>query len=183
LYLSTVIKMSEEETPTPTKKPVQLPELEEEDDTTILVNFRISKTTYKKLGQIALDRETPRASLIREAIKEYLKMLENPEEKKLSIPDRQLDKLLKECSYEDGGLELDGEDGFIEAMKAKGFKLKDLTPNQWLKVKERIQEGINKKHIEFSSGKEEEFAEKFDDLEPSDEQYNWLSTDTTEEEK
>ena len=90
-----MIKNARRETPTPTKKPVQLPELEEEDDTTILVNFRISKTTYKQLGQIALDRETPRASLIREAIKEYLKTLEKPKEQKIIIPDSSLTEYLR----------------------------------------------------------------------------------------
>lgn len=162
------------------ESPTLISDIEDADDTIIKVIFTMSKNTWEKLGHIALDRETSRASLVREAIKEYIKTLEQPTEQNPKIPDRQLDKLLEECSYEDTRLlELDGEDGFIEAMKAKDFKLRNLTPEQWKKVQEKIQDSINLGTIKFSSL--EEFAKKFDDLEPSEEQYRWLSTHTSEE--
>jgi predicted transcriptional regulator len=52
----------------------------EADDTIIKVVFVISKATWKKLGEIALDRETSRSDLMREAIKQYIEKLEKPEE-------------------------------------------------------------------------------------------------------
>jgi len=157
----------------------KIPTIEEADDTIIKVVFVISKATWKKLGEIALDRETSRSDLVREAIKQYIEKLERPEEQNPKIPDRALNKILKECTKADGGFEIDGEDGFVAKMKAKGFKLKDLTPEQWERVKEKLQIGFDGYLIKPSL---EEFAEKFEDLEPSDEQYEWLSTEQEPEE-
>jgi hypothetical protein len=156
----------------------EIPTIEEADDTVMKVIFTMSKATWKRLGEIALDRETSRAELVREAIRQYMEKLEKPEEQNPKIPDRALNKILKECTKEDGGFEIDGEDGFIAKMMEKGFKLKDLTPEQWERVKEKLQIGLDGYWIKPSL---EEFAEKFEDLEPSEEQYEWLSTDTTEE--
>jgi len=164
---------SEEEVPTSTQKPVQLSDFEEADDTTVPVIFRMPKTTYKRLGQIALDRETSRVALVREAIKEYLKTLEKPTEQKIIIPDRQLDRILESCMKEaglfsNGGFVIAGENGFIDSMEAKGFKLKDLTPNQWKKVKEYI-------NVRVDCADLEELSEKLEVLEPSEKQATWLS--------
>jgi hypothetical protein len=163
-------------------KPIELeseiPTIEEADDTIMKCIFSMSKATWKRLGEIALDRETSRASLVREAIKQYLEKLEKPEEQNPKIPDRQLDKILKECTKEDGGFEIDGEEGFIQKFSAKEWKLSDLTPEQWEKVKEKLQVGYDGY---WSKPEPEEFAEKFSELEPSEEQTAWLSGETEEE--
>jgi len=173
--------------PIETKRPIVLaefeeesniPDLEEEDTTTVPVIFRMPKKTYRNLGQIALDRETSRVALVREAIKEYLKKLEEPEEQNPKISDRQLDRVLKECSKEDGGFEIDGENGFVAAMETKGFKLEDLTPQQWKRVKENLQIGYDRYWNKPSS---EEFAAKFESLKLTEKQREWLSGKTTEE--
>jgi predicted transcriptional regulator len=54
-------------------------DLEGDEDIAIAVTFKMSKTLYKQIGQIALDKEVSRASIIRQAIKEHLKNLEHPE--------------------------------------------------------------------------------------------------------
>lgn len=54
-------------------------DLEGDEDIAIAVTFKMSKTLYKEIGQIALDKEVSRASIIRQAIKEHLKNLEHPE--------------------------------------------------------------------------------------------------------
>ena len=54
-------------------------DLEGYEDIAIAVTFKMSKTLYKQIGQIALDKEVSRASIIRQAIKEHLKNLEHPE--------------------------------------------------------------------------------------------------------
>jgi uncharacterized protein (UPF0335 family) len=90
-----------------------------------------SDSVFQCARAIALQRETSRSDLVREAIKQYIEKLEKPEEQNPKIPDRALNKILKECTKEDGGFEIDGEDGFIAKMMEKGFKLKDLTPEQW----------------------------------------------------
>jgi len=59
----------------------KIPTIEETDDTIIKVVFVISKATWKKLGEIALDRETSRSDLVREAIKNILRSLRNPKNK------------------------------------------------------------------------------------------------------
>jgi hypothetical protein len=170
------------------KKPIVLPEfeeqsniadLEEEDTTTVPIIFRMPKKTYKNLGQIALNRETSRVALVREAIKEHLKKLEEPEEQNPKISDRQLDRVLNECSKEDGGFEIDGESGFVTAMETKGFKLKDLTPQQWKRVKENLQIGYEDY---WSKPSPEEFGAKFESLKPTEKQREWLSGKTTDEE-
>jgi hypothetical protein len=157
----------------------KIPTIEDIDDTIIKVVFVVSKATWKKLGEIALDRETSRSDLVREALKQYIEKLGKPAEQNPKIPDRTLNKILKECTKEDGGFEIDGEDGFIAKMTEKGFKLNELTPEQWERVKEKLQIGLDGYILKPSL---EEFAGKFEDLEPSEEQNEWLSTDTSEEE-
>lgn len=169
------------------KKPIVLPEfeersdiadLEEEDTITVPIIFRMPKKTYRNLGQIALDRETSRVALVREAIKEYLKKLEEPEEQNLKISDRQLDRVLKECSKEDGGFEIDGENGFVTVMETKDFKLEDLTPQQWKRARENLQNGYEGY---WNKPSPEEFAAKFESLKPTEKQREWLSGETSEE--
>jgi DNA-binding TFAR19-related protein (PDSD5 family) len=151
-------------------------EIDAIDDSMIKVIFTMSKKTWKRLGEIALDRETSRSSLVREAISQYIKTLETPQEQNPKIPDRQLDKILENCTKEDGGFEIDGE-GFIAQFSAKGWKLSDLTPEQWKKVSEKLQIGYDGY---WSKPEPEEFAEKFSELEPNEEQLAWLSGDTEE---
>ena len=146
----------------------------EDAEEDVEVIFRMPKAQYKKLGLIALNRETSRAQIIRDALDKHLETLSKPEEQKPIIPDRQLSKILRECSAE-GGFEIDGEDGFIAKMHEKGFKLKDLTPEQWRKVQEKLEIGYAGY---FLKPEPEEFAEKFEVLEPNEEQREWLSTET-----
>jgi len=161
----------------PIESESEIPSIEDADDTVMRVIFSMSKATWKRLGEIALDRETSRASLVREAIKQYMEKLEQPQEQNPKIPDRQLDKILKECTKEDGGFEIDGEEGFIAKFGAKGWKLSDLTPEQWEKVKEKLQIGYDGYTFKPEPN---EFTEKFSELSPSEEQTAWLSGETEE---
>jgi len=164
-----------EESETQSKKPINLDESD-----SIKVLLTVPKDLYKKLGHIAVERETSKAELIREGIKKQIEDYNKPEEQEIIIPDRKLDKLLKECSPDEDSFEIEGEDGFISKFKTKGWRLSDLTPTQWERVKEKIQIGYAGY---FFKPEPEEFAEKFEVLEPSEEQYEWLSTETGEEEE
>jgi len=170
------IKPTEQE-----ESPIEVSEdIETIDNTIIKVTFPISKTTWKKLGEVALKRETSRASIMREAIKRHLLELEEPTEQTIKISDRQLDKILEENTETKEGLFSTSQtfniDGFIDDMEAKNFKLKNLSPDQWKKVRTKINMGVPE-NVDW-----EEFAEKFKDLEPTKEQYEWLSTETESEE-
>jgi hypothetical protein len=71
------------ETELETKEELAFPrksiDLEGDEDIAIAVTFKMTKTLYKEIGQIALDKEVSRASIIRQSIKEHLKNLEHPE--------------------------------------------------------------------------------------------------------
>ena len=147
----------------------KVPTIEEADDTVMKVIFTMSKTAWKRLGEIALNRETSRAELVREAIKQYVEKLEKPEEQNPKIPDRKINRILDECTKDDGeGFEIDGEDGFIAKMTEKRLKLKDLTPQQFERVLEKLEVGYAGY---WSSPDVDEWVERFEpSLEPTDEQ-------------
>jgi hypothetical protein len=152
----------------------------EEDESLERVELLMPKSMLDKLKQKALDKDVSRASIVREALSKWFKEQENPSElnPEAIIPDKDLDEILETCSTYYGGFEIDGESGFIETMKASEFLLKDLTPEQWDRVKEKLSIGFSGYTFKPSL---EEFAEKFDVLEPTEEQRTWLSTETEEE--
>lgn len=141
-----------------------------DDDDYVSTIFKIPKGLYKDLGHYAVEHGTSKAEVMRTAIKEFFEK-DNPKPSTQKISDIELSKILKHCT-KDEGFEIDGEDGFIEQMKAKAFKLKDLTPEQWEKVKEKLEIGYQGY---WSKPELEEFAEKFVELEPTEEQKTWLS--------
>jgi hypothetical protein len=152
------------------------------DESLVRVQVMLPEKWLAKLKETAFEKEVSRGSLIREALRDWFKKIEestqpNP---KAKISDEDLDDILNHCSTFFGGFEIDGEDGFIATMKLNNFKLKDLTPEQWETVKEKIQLGYNGY---FSPPTPEEFAEKFEVLEPSEEQLEWLSAGTAETEE
>ena len=135
-----------------------------------------------KLRETAFEKEVSRGSLIREALRDYFKKTEKPTEPNLEakINDEDLDAIVNHCSTFFGGFNIDGEDGFIETMKLNNLKLKDLTPEQWERIKEKIQLGYSGY---FSPPTPENFAKKFEVLEPSEEQHEWLSSEIAETEE
>ena len=153
----------------PKRKPIDL----DRDRHIICTTVNFPKDVLKQLGHIAVDEGVSRGEIIRRAVKEYLRNRKEEQETESKIPDKELDKLLKQCSPDEDSFEIEGEDGFIERFKAKGWKLKDLTPEQWEKVKEKIEIGYQGY---LFPPELEEFAEMFVDLEPSEEQFEWLST-------
>jgi len=152
-----------------------------DDEGMLTINIVLSEKTWKNLKKVAFEKEISRSAVIREALKDYFEKVEkqaevNPE---ATIPDEDLNEILASCTKYSGGFEIDGEDGFIALMEANDFKLKDLTPEQWKRVQEKISMGYSGYTFKPSL---EEFAEKFDVLEPTKEQREWLSTETEEEE-
>jgi len=148
----------------------------EEDESLERVELLMPKTMLDKLKQTALDKDVSRASIVREALNKWFKEQANPSESnpEAIISDEDLNEILDTCSTYYGGFSIDGENGFIALMEANEFKLKDLTPEQWGKVKEKINIGYSGYMIKPSL---EDFAEKFDVLEPTEEQREWLSTE------
>ncbi|MEM3700701.1 MAG: CopG family transcriptional regulator [Candidatus Bathyarchaeia archaeon] len=157
----------------------KVPDLDS-DESLVRVQIMLPEKWLKKLKDLAYERDVSRGSIVREALRKYFEEIEKPAEPnpEAVIPDKELDALLNECTTYYGGFEIDGEDGFIAKFSEKGWKLKDLTPEQWRKVKEKLQIGYEGYFIKPSL---EEFAEKFEPLEPSEEQYAWFSTEESEE--
>jgi hypothetical protein len=161
----------------PTKRIADL----DSDDTLKLI-FMIPRKTYKELGKIAFDKEVSKASIVRDAVREYLRKSETPPHpletnSGVKISDENLNTILDHCTTYYGGFEIDGEDGFVQVMKRNNNKLEDLTPEQWKRVQEKLEIGYAGY---FSPPEPKEFAERFKDLKPTPEQFKWLSN--TEEE-
>jgi hypothetical protein len=103
------------------------------DESLVRVQVMLPEKWLAKLKETAFEKEVSRGSLIREALRDWFKKIEestqpNP---KAKISDEDLDDILNHCSTFFGGFEIDGEDGFIATMKLNNFKLKELTPEQW----------------------------------------------------
>ena len=173
----------EEEEENPTLEASEEPEAV--DNTIVKVLCPMSKATWRKISELAIKRETSKAGIIREAVKRYVVELE-AEQTLIKVSDRKLDLILKENTVESTQGFFSSTppkfniEGFIDAMEDKGFRLKDLSPDQWRKVKTQINMGHFPK-LKDGRADFEGLAEMFKDLEPSKEQYEWLSTDTSEE--
>ena len=165
-----------EETP----KQKRIPDLDEADTLTKTI-VAFPRTMLKELQHTAIDKNVSQGAILREALKRHLAELKKPieENPEAIISDEELNEILEACTTYYGGFEVDGEKGFIETMKANEFLLSDLTPEQWIKVQEKISIGFSGYTFKPSL---EEFASKFDVLEPTEEQKEWLSTDTSEQE-
>ena len=152
------------------------------DESLERVQVMIPQKWLDKLKQTAHEKEVSRGSLIREALREWFREIEKPlgHDPEAKIIDEDLEAILDHSTSFFGGFEIDGEDGFIEAMKLNNFKLKDLTPEQWERVQEKIRIGYNGYIFPPSR---EEFAGKFEPLEPTEEQHAWLSYEESEEEE
>ena len=82
-------------------------------------------------------------------------------------------------SEDEDSFEIEGEDGFIEQFKKKGWKLSDLTPEQFDRVLEKLETGYNGY---FIAPEPDEWEEKFEELEPTDEQLEEIRAIAEEEE-
>jgi hypothetical protein len=141
----------------------------------ITATVKLPRKDLKELGHKAINEGISRGEAIRKAVKEYIGK-GNP--KIAKINDKEINEILEDCTKEDGNFEIDGEAGFIQKFGAKEWKLSDLTPEQWEKVSEKLEIGYNGY---WSKPEPSEFAEKFAELEPSEEQTAWLSGETEAE--
>lgn len=114
-------------------------DLERKED--IVTTFNVPKSLLTELGHIAVEEGVSKAEVIRRAIKEYVSNKKSPPTIS-RISDTDLNEILDSCTQEEGAsFEIDGEDGLIEQMKARGFRLKDLTEKQWKTLQPRLQIG------------------------------------------
>lgn len=151
------------------------------DDTMKRVQVMIPHKRYKWLRERATEKECSGGAIMQEALRDYQKKVA-VEPSSMDESDEKLMDILDGCSTFYGGFEIEEEEGFIETMVENKFKLKDLTSEQWEKVQEKLLIGY-KGYL--SAPKGEEFVEKFDVLEPTEEQRQWLldiSEDTETEE-
>ena len=139
----------------------------DEDDELVVATFKLSKKDQEKLREEAFRRKRSQGSLLRESLKNHLKDVD----KRRKILGEELDKILDDCGGWFGGFEIDGEDGFIERMVSEGLMLKDLSDDQWDRVKEKIKVGWDGYSDKPSSYK---FVNKFVVLKPSEEHKDWL---------
>jgi hypothetical protein len=159
-------------------KTKRLPDLDK-DDTIVRAIISLPKRTYKKLGELALEQEVSRASIIREALKDYFQKLEknppitvpaekNPEPK---IEHEVIQDLINRCKTFYGGFETLGENGFFELAQQEGIKLQDLTTGQFLTICNCLKTGYDGF---ISAPSIEEFLEFVDNLKPTEDQRELL---------
>jgi len=154
--------------------------LEEEENNIIQVTFNVSRDDIKKIGHKAVEEGVSRAEIIRRAIKQYIhNNIEKPQPA-TKISDRELNRLLRECSPDEESFEIDGEDGFIELFADKGWKLNDLTPEQFDRVLEKLEIGYE--NYVFPPAVED-WVERFEDLEPTEKQLEEIRAIAEEEEE
>ena len=158
-----------------------IPDLDIDENLT-RVQVMLPEKWLTKLKKIAFEKEVSRGSLIREALRDWFKKIEEPPEPnpEAKINDEDFDAIVNHCSTFFGGFEIEGEDGFLATMKHNNLKLKDLTLEQWERIKEKIQLGY-KGYL--SQPPLEEFAKKFEVLEPTKSQREWLSSEKAETEE
>lgn len=170
---------SETENPPNPPETKKIPDLDI-DDTLTKANFYMPKTWYKRLGEIALQREVSRATLVREALREWFKKQETPIESNSNpkISNEDLNAIFRHCTTFFGGFNIDG-DGFIQTMLQNDFKLKDLTQDQWKTVLKNLAIGYQGY---FDTPTPEQWLSKFEPLEPTEQQLEDLLPEKPETE-
>jgi hypothetical protein len=168
----------------------ELMPLDEGDDEIIQVSLYMPRWLHRALKRTSAIKDRTASSIVREALEKELRSLESEpyppvmpplkfgkkealeKIEGLEIDDSALKQVLDHCTSFFGGFEIDGEGGFIHVFDSQGWKLKDLTSEQWEAVLNKLQIGFNG-YDELPS--EEGWLAKFEGLEPSEEQLKDLS--------
>ena len=150
------------------------------DEEMIPTQVLLPEKSYKKLGGLALLKDSSKGAIVREALKGYFekqeRIIETPKGSKVS--DEVIEEILKECRTYWGNFEIEGRDGFIALAKERGVSLKDLTEEQFERVADRLVVGY-KGYAEKPTI--DEFVGKLSELEPTEEQKDLLREELGEE--
>ena len=157
--------------PTKTKR---IPDLDV-DEEMVQTQVLVPKKYMKKLGGLALLKETSKGAVVRDALRKYFaredKVTETETHESTKVPNEILNDLLKECSTFWGNFEIEDEDGFIALADEKGIKLKDLTDAQFERVADKLEIGYEGYALRPSV---DEFIGKLSELEPTEKQKDFL---------
>ena len=155
--------------PTKTKR---IPDLDV-DEEMVQAQVLVPRKYMKKLGGLAVIKETSKGAIVRDALRKYFdeqdKVMETPEGAKVS--NKVVKDLLKRCTTFWGNVNVEGDEGFIALCKEKGVKLKDLTYEQFGIVADKLRIGYNGYVVKPSV---DEFIGKLSVLEPTEEQKDLL---------
>ena len=155
--------------PTKTKR---IPDLDV-DEEMVQAQVLVPRKYMKKLGGLALIKETSKGAVVRDALRKYFdeqdKIIETPESSMVS--NKVLKDLLRGCTTYWGNFEVEGDEGFIALCKEKGVKLKDLTDAQFGVVADKLRIGYNGYVLRPSV---DEYIGKLSILEPTEEQKDLL---------
>lgn len=157
---------------TQSTKKRRIPDLDKDEDLKrAIVTF--PESTYKKLGELALEKDVSRASIVRQALKEYFAKIEKPIKlnPKAIISDEDFNELLEACTTYYGGFKSVGEDGFFEKFKAEKWKLSNLIDKQFITLLPYLQTAYNGF---MSKPSIDEFLGWTEKLEPTNEQVELL---------
>ena len=150
------------------------------DEEMVQTQVLLPEKVFKKLNGLALVKESSKGAIVREALRDYFekqeKIVETPKGSK--VADGVLNDVLKECRTYWGNFEIEGEDGFIALAKERGIKLRDLTEEQFERVGDRLIVGY-KGYAEKPTI--DEFVGKLSELEPTEEQKDFLREGLGEE--
>ena len=152
--------------------PKKIPDLDRGEgmvQTTVL----LPQKYFKKLGELAEQKETSKGALVRTALKNLFdaedKIINPPKTAKVSETD--LKELLIECSTLLGGFEIEDEEGFIALAKEEGIKLEDLTDAQFERVVDKLAIGYEGYADQPTV---DEMIERLSELEPTEKQKDLL---------
>jgi len=137
------------------------------NDELIDAHFKMSKKDYDDLRKVASRKKVSLGSVLRSALSNRVKSVKRSR----LVAIARLDDILDSCSSFFGGFEIDGDGGFIEIMVSEGLSLEDLSNSQWDRVKEKIKIGYDNYDEKPSPY---EFMDKFDVLNPSEDQKDWI---------
>lgn len=137
------------------------------DDELIDAHFKMSKKDYENLKKTASRKKVSLGSILRSTLSD--RVILNKRRRLLTIA--RLDKVLDSCDSFFGGFEIEGDGGFIKRMVSEGLNLGSLSNSQWDRVKEKIKIGYNDYSEKPSPYK---FMDKFEVLDPSEDQKDWL---------
>ena len=171
MYFGGGVKMEAEKIEDLEKR--RIPDLEEDEELK-RVQVMLPEKILKRLKKMAFEKEVSRGSIIREAIKEYLRKREKPleENPEAKIPNSKLQDLIDECRTFWGGFETVGEEGFFEKFREKGWKFKDLTDEQFIILCHYLKIGYQGF---FMIPEVEDFVDCIRELEATEEQCKLLS--------
>jgi hypothetical protein len=141
------------------------------DSKLLPTNVQFPRSDLDRLRVESAKEGISMGAFLRGLLKERFVEMNGESARRRELVEKNLSRILDECSSLFGGFEIDGYDGFVSKMEEAGLELSWLNESEWRDVLIKLNKGYKGYDGQVST---REFVKKFVTLKPSREQVSEL---------